>query len=164
MAELTVDLEGVADLRAQLRKFAPDLAKDLNRVLAVQARSVAKAARANIPIEPMSGWGRWQGDRLAWDAAAVRRGFKPSTARGRRTRAGAYSVIVITQTSAPGAVFEFAGTGGAHGQFVDNLDRWAAPGRAGWRAAEDKAPQVTDAVRRAVDEAQAQLQARIGGM
>lgn len=162
MDGFAVQLEGVADLRAQLRTFAPDLNKELQKTLGAQARQVAAAARQLIPADrPMSGWGRWKGDRLAWDSKRVRQGIKPSTARGRRTRDGVYSVVVVTQKDPAGAIFEVAGRTGQAGRFVVNLNRYGHASRAVWVAAETNRPQVEAAVRTAVDHAAAELGRRI---
>jgi len=157
-------VEGVTSLRRDLRKFAPDLAKDLNRALGAEGRKVVADARALVPGEaPLSGWSRgWLGLRPFWDGNAARKGIRLSTAAGRRSRRGGFtSIVAILQKDRAGAVFEFAGrnSGNAMGS---RLTVAAGPAsRVVWRAVDARRPEIAAAVRVAVERAAGQLSARI---
>lgn len=157
-------IEGATQTRADLRRFAPDLNRDLQRVLTGQARMVATTAQGLMPPRvPLSGWSRaWQGDRLRWDPGKAVAGIKGTTARGRRTRNGTTAVVVVQQTDPAGAVFEVAGRRNTTSKFNRNLAAWWGPAsRAVWRAAELKRDTVTSTVRAAVERAERELTDRL---
>ena len=159
---MTVTIEGTTQLRAALRRFAPDLARELQRELTAAANEVAAAARQLIPpAPPLSGMGRaWQGDRLRWDSARARAGIKGTTARG-RARDGVTAVVVIKQNDPAGSVFEVAGRGGGGRLGAQLTRRWGPASRAGWRAADRMRPQIVARVDTAARRASADLAARI---
>lgn len=157
-------IEGASLVRADLRRFAPDLHRDLQRTLAGEARMVATTAKGLMPPRtPLSGWARaWQGDRLRWDPGAAVSGIKGSTARGRRTKDGYTAVVVVQQTDPAGAVFEVAGRRNKGSAFARNLTGWWGPASRGvWRAAELKRASVEATVAAAVARAERALTDRL---
>lgn len=158
---IKVTVVGVSTLRADLRRFAPDLNKQLDGVLRGQATMVAKAARELIPAgPPLSGWARaWQGDTLRWSTGrAARAGIRASTARGRVNADGFTKVVAVIQNDSAGSVYEFA-SGGRFGRAL--TARHGKPGRALWRATDTLRPQVEATVTAAVTDAEHKLAQRI---
>ena len=157
-------IEGAAQVRADLRRFAPDLHRDLQKTLAGEARMVATTAKGLMPPRtPLSGWSRaWQGDRLRWDPGSAVAGIRGSTARGRRTRDGYTQVVVVQQNDPAGSIFEVAGRLNKSSRFARNLSGgWGQASRAAWRAAELKRAQVEAAVAAAVARAERALTTRL---
>jgi len=162
-AGVRLSVEGVSQVRADLRRFAPDLAKDVQRELAGEARRVADTARALVPdTAPLSGWARaWQGDRLRWDTGAVRAGLRGSTAKGRVNADGFTTVVAVVQKSAPGAVYEVAGRKSSGPMQTALGWRYGPASRAAWRAAALHAVQVTARIAVIVAKAEAEMDRRI---
>lgn len=165
MSDVDFQIEGATDLRADLRRFAPDLNRDLQRTLTGQANVAAAAARDLIPSgAPLSGWSRaWHGDRLRWDSASARAGIRGSTARGRVTAEGTTAVVVVVQNDPAGALFEVAARRSGSPMGARISSRHGPASRAAWRAVDAKRAQVTAAVRAAVERAETELNARIRG-
>jgi hypothetical protein len=163
MVSVAVRMEGADQLRRDLRMFAPDLGKELQRELSSAAQSVASTARGLLPDgAPLSGWARaWDGDRLRWDSARARAGIKPSTARGRSTPAGTVAVITINQTDPAGSVFEVGGRRGGGAMTTRIGWRYGPASRGAWRAAESRRRDITARVEDAVNRIAAELGRRI---
>lgn len=157
-------LEGVTELRADLRRFAPDLSKDVQRVLSSEVRKLAGEGRALIPTgPPLSGMGRtWeQGRLLPWDGAAARAGLRGSTARGTGRGGGFTAVATLNQHHPAGALFETAGRRSTGALQTRLTGRFGAASRAGWRAVDRGAGRATAAIKRAVDAAETELNRRL---
>jgi len=54
-----VEVKGAREMRSALRKYQPDLAKELNKEMASYLSPVARQARSYLPLSaPLSGWAK----------------------------------------------------------------------------------------------------------
>jgi len=108
-----VEIRGNSDLRKALRKFAPDLNKQLNKELGIALRPVVAKARGFVESKsPMSGWAARsfsEGNFPVYNAATIKRGIVYSTAVSKPNKNGFTSLARIINKSAAGAIYEQAG-------------------------------------------------------
>jgi hypothetical protein len=158
-----LQIEGVDDLRRDLRRFAPDLERRLTGVLRGETRRLAAASRAAMPSDaPLSGWARaWQGDRLRWSTSAARSGIRGSVS-SRRSRLGFVTVAAVTQSNPAGAVFEVASSSDFGARISS---RWggAGSGRVIRPTVEANRGRTETLIRSAVQETGQALTQRIAG-
>jgi hypothetical protein len=115
MAGAAIQVEGLDKHLAALRIIDPELAKNARQRIRKVPAEVQKKTKARVPTNrPMRNWGSWSrrggatmGDvgALRWDARAVKSGIKLMTG-GQRLN------VRLVNRSAPGAVFEMAGSQG----------------------------------------------------
>jgi len=121
---MAVRLEGAVALRKALRKFEPDLAKELNKEMRAALKPVVAAARGYVPAtgSVLTNWqtgnqsptAKWAN--RSYDASLVKRGIKYSAAPSKTNSHGFKSLASILNTSAAGAIFETAGRKNPFGQ------------------------------------------------
>jgi hypothetical protein len=119
-----VEIRGNSDLRLALRRFAPDLDKQLKKELGLALRPVVKKAKSFVEAEsPMSGWSGYAktGKFPKYDAVTIRRGITYTTAVSKPTKDGFTSMARIVNKSPVGAIYELAGLTNPNGQ------RWVGP-------------------------------------
>lgn len=100
-----VIVSGVTETRRELKKFAPDVLKELDKYIKDElSRELIADAASLVPTDPpLSGWGNHKG-RTAWDAQKVKRDIKVK--QGKRARGAEYSALLrISSETAPGAIF-----------------------------------------------------------
>lgn len=121
----TVEIRGNTDLRMAMRRFAPDLEKNLRREMASGLKPVVRAARGFVPAEsPMSGWAARsfsEGRFPTYNASIIQRGITYSTAVSKKSKNGFTSMASIKNKSAVGAIYETAGRKNPNGQ------EWVGP-------------------------------------
>lgn len=130
--DVQVDVVGLKDLLADLRKFDRDLYKEVANVLKTSAQPVANAVGAEFPSEaPLERWhqtGRVGKARLpGYDGAKARRGVKPVVYSGNKFVGKNVGILRLQQMDAGGAVFDGAGSkmGNPRGEnFIKNLDKY----------------------------------------
>ena len=119
---MPVVVDGVPELKKALKKFAPDLLKEMNAEIKVALKEVTAAAQAKVPgqapgnlyawndtgKEPDSRTFRQRGFPL-YNARVVRRGLTYSLGRGKRNRGGFASLYSLLNKSAVGAIVETSG-------------------------------------------------------
>ena len=127
---MRIEIRGNADFRKALRKFAPDINKQLVKELSAALRPVAKQARGFAPAdsEVLSGWRNRsfnEGFFPTYSQSAVKSkiGFKSSP--GKVNKQGYSSSVTIYNDSRAGAIYESAGRNGNQGQ------PWVGPKGAG---------------------------------
>jgi len=115
-----VEIRGNSDLRKALRKFTPDLDKQLTKELGKALRPVVNKARGFVPAQsPMSHWaGRSfsEGYFPPYNASIIQRGITYSTAVSKPNRNGFTSLARIINKSNIGAIYEQAGIKNPKGQ------------------------------------------------
>jgi hypothetical protein len=116
----TVEIRGNTEFRMALRRFAPDLEKNLKKEIASGLKPVVKRARGYVPAEsPMSGWAQREnsnGKFPQYNAAIIQRGITYSTSVTKKTKSGFTSIGAIYNKSAVGAIYETAGRKNPNGQ------------------------------------------------
>lgn len=125
---MTVVVEGIAETRRALNKFAPEVRKALDKSNKELAQPLIGAAKSNVVDSPLSNWAKpngWMsnGRDLSFNAATVRRGIKVKQ-RGRSRRDPFSSVMSLFNDSAAGSIYETAGRKTAGGSFVNGIQRW----------------------------------------
>jgi hypothetical protein len=136
-----VEIRGNSDLRKALRKFTPDLDKQLTKELGRALRPVVSKARGFVTAQsPMSGWaGRSfsEGGFPVYNAETIKRGITYSTAVSKPNRNGFTSLARIINKSRAGAIYEQAGITNPKGQ------PWVGPkGAAGSRYSHSNNPKA----------------------
>ena len=109
---MATQLKGASQLRTALRKFEPDLAKELQDEMAAFLKPIVKKARGYVPSDfTLSHWrgetktGRWP----IYNATLMRRGIGYKTTPSKPNRRGFSYAASIANKTASGAIFETAG-------------------------------------------------------
>ena len=119
---MPVEVKGIVEVQKALKKFAPDLYKEMNKEIRSAMREVVNEARTNVPnqIQGLSGWqdqGKEVVSRTAGKARGfpkynpdvIRKGLTYSLGRSRRNYSGFVNVYRLLNRSAAGAIYETAG-------------------------------------------------------
>ena len=109
-----IEVRGNTDLRKALRKFAPDLDKQLRKELGAALRPIVKQARGFAPAtgEVMRGWQPRSFSEARfpfYDASIVKSGLSYSTGVSKPNKNGFTSNASIVNKSAAGSIYETAG-------------------------------------------------------
>ena len=109
---MATQLLGASELRTALRKFEPDLAKEMQTEVANFLKPIVKKARGFIPSDfTPSNWrgetktGKWP----IYNATLMRRGIGYKTTPSKPNRRGFSYAASIANKTASGAIFETAG-------------------------------------------------------
>lgn len=115
-------VEGVPELKKALKKFAPDLRKQMDDEIRVALKEVTNAAKAKVPGQSPGGLYNWQDTGVEatsrtsrarafpkYNARVIRRGLTYSLGRSKRNRSGFASLYSLLNKSASGAIAETAG-------------------------------------------------------
>lgn len=172
---MPVEVKGVIELRKALRKYAPDLAKQLNQDLGMALKPIVKKSRSYLPTNDqiISNWvgtgGREEGRFPQYDQAIAKRGVVYKTTPTKRNRRGFKNVITIFNKTAAGAIYETAGRKTPTSRFVQNINGKTygvmkgenkMRGKVIYRAWEEDQGKARDAVIRAIEKASALFQSR----
>lgn len=119
---MPVVVEGVPELKKALKKFAPDLRKQMDDEIRVALKEVTNAAKAKVPNQSPGGLYNWQDKGVEsvsrtsrarafpkYNARVIRRGLTYSLGRGKRNQSGFSSLYSLLNKSASGAIAETAG-------------------------------------------------------
>jgi hypothetical protein len=116
----TVEIRGNTELRMALRRFAPDLEKNLRHEMSIGLRPVVQRARGYVPaVSPMSGWAARSFSQARfpfYNARTIQRGITYSTSVSKKNKNGFTSMATIYNKSAVGAIYETAGRKNPNGQ------------------------------------------------
>jgi hypothetical protein len=124
---------GAVNLQKALRKFAPDLAKEIQKELAGLLRPVTIKARGFIPsTAPLSGWAKESKTGIfpQWDGRAAKAGIGYKTTPSKTNKSGFKSLARIVNASASGAIYETAGRVSPNGREQAPMATVVAPGNA----------------------------------
>jgi hypothetical protein len=138
---MQIELRGNADLRKALRRFAPDLEKNLKVEMKRGLAPVAKAAKGFVPSQsPLSNWaGRSfsEGTFPIFNASTIKAKIGYTTATSKPNRQGFSTMARVFNDSRAGAIYESAGRNGPQGQ------PWVGPkGPAGKKFSHSRNPQA----------------------
>ena len=111
---MPVSVKGAIELRKALRAFAPDLAKGLNKEMALAVKPIVIKARGFLPnnSEVLSNWiegANANGRFPYYDWTVAKRGITYKTSPTKSNRRGFRSLVTIFNKSAAGAIYETAG-------------------------------------------------------
>lgn len=160
-------VKGGVELRKALRKFTPDLAKELPKEIGAALKPVTKIARGYLPDEGqvLSGWLARAGSASrfpAYDVRLAKRGIGYKTTPSKPNRRGFRSLARLYNKSAAGAIYETMGRKTPQSTFVENQnDKYASQmkgnnkmeGRALFRAYEENNGKAQKAVITAIEKA-----------
>jgi len=109
---MATQLKGASQLRTALRRFEPDLAKELQDEVADVLKPIVKKARGFIPSDFTPS--HWRGDSKTgkwpiYNATLMRRGIGYKTTPTKPNRRGFSYAASIANKTASGAIFETAG-------------------------------------------------------
>jgi hypothetical protein len=119
---MPVVVEGVPELKRALKKFAPDLLKEMNAEIKTALKEVTTVAKGKVPNQAPGGLYNWQDKGVIsksrtgratafpkFNANVIRRGLTYSLGRSKRNRSGFSSLYSLLNKSASGAIAETAG-------------------------------------------------------
>lgn len=114
---MAVVLEGGLDTLKALRKFTPDLYKEMNKEIRAAMSEVVQDAKGKLPktIPGLSQWSQpnkyyGQQNFPKYNQAVIRRGIQYSTRSSRPNRSGFMILYSLLNKTAAGAIAETAGT------------------------------------------------------
>ena len=128
---MPTEVRGVTELRAALRKFAPDLNKELLAEFKAALQPVTNKAKSFVPSTApgnLFGWdknakGKWklnpEGRARQWpryDASVIKAGIKYKTGASKVNSKGFKTLVRIQNKSSVGAILETAGRKNRDGQ------------------------------------------------
>jgi hypothetical protein len=117
---MQIELRGNADLRKALRRFAPDLEKNLKVEMKRGLAPVAKAARGFVPSQsPLSNWtGRSFSEATfpVFNTSTIKSKIGFTTTTSKPNRQGFSTMARVFNNSRAGAIYESAGRAGSDGQ------------------------------------------------
>jgi hypothetical protein len=120
---MPVVVEGVPELKKALKKFAPDLLKEMNSEIRLALKEVTKDAKAKVPSQAPGNLYNWNdkgyeplsrivGRRAfpLYNSGVIRRGLTYSIARKKANSKGFASLYALLNKSPVGAIVETAGS------------------------------------------------------
>lgn len=126
---MPVVVEGVPELKKALKKFAPDLLKEMNAEIRVALKEVTDDAKAKVPgvapgrltnwndkgYEPVS---RIQGRRAfpRYNSSVIRKGLTYTIGRSKRNKSGYAALYSLLNKSDVGSIVETAGSQNPYGR------------------------------------------------
>ncbi len=126
---MPVEVKGIVEAQKALKKFAPDLYKEMNKEIRAAMRVVVDDARGKVPnqIDGLSGWqdqGKEVVSRTAgkvrgfpkYNPDVIRKGLTYSLGRSRRNSSGFVNTYRLLNKSAAGAIYETAGRKNPNGR------------------------------------------------
>jgi hypothetical protein len=133
---IKVDVHGVPETLAELRKYEPETFKAIKKDLILSAQPAANAVGADFPDKPLRNWHtsggrRGKAELPAYSGVSAKSKVKVVVVSKRPRGQAKYGLIRLQQMDAGGAVFDFAGSatkgdigkGSTSSQrFISNLD------------------------------------------
>lgn len=154
---------GLDETKRQMRMFAPDLLKELNREIRSEILGpiVARAKNLVPSSAPLSRWNkmaanpgsrtayspyqkRWETGRLEWDSGQVKRGIRVGAGVPQKRGDSFKGAWAILNADAAGAVFELMGSGKSRVNMVGAVrSRHGSSSRLIWRAWDQMGARLT---------------------
>jgi hypothetical protein len=171
---MPASVKGGVELRKALRKFSPDLAKELPKEVAAALKPITKAAKGYLPDDGsvLSNWlprENSQGLFPTYSARLAKSGIGYKTTPSKPNRRGFRSLARVFNKSAAGAIYETMGRKTPNSRFVQNQNnKYSAQmrgdkkieGRALFRAYDENNGKAREAVLKAIKGAADKLNAR----
>lgn len=124
---MPVEVVGAVQLREALKRYAPDLSKELQKEIGGYLKPVVNKARSYVPDRaPLSGWGLGTTQAYAVNyrpfpkfyAPKMKHGISYTTVPSKPNKKGFVYLARIYNASAPGAIYEAAGRLHPNGRVV----------------------------------------------
>ena len=112
---MPTEVRGAIEARKALKKFEPDLAKEIQKEMAALLKPIVTVARGFIPATVLSGWSKAEASDTKYrqfprfDAAAAKRGIGYRTSPSKPNRNGFRALARIVNVSAAGTIYETSG-------------------------------------------------------
>lgn len=131
MARTTVTVPALGKTLRDLRRYEPEMYKQITNRLKVAAQPLADKVGAAFPAQPLENWhktgGRKGPSRMPpYSGSAVKRGTKPIVDPGRirqTMKPSSKGILRIEQRNAGGAVYDAMGSKTPREQMVVNVDK-----------------------------------------
>ena len=166
---MPVQVKGGIELRKALKKYTPDLAKEMQKEMASLLKPITAKARGFIPSDaPLSGWGKASPDaKWYWNGRAAKKGVGYKTTPSKVNRSGFRSLARIQNASMSGAIYETAGRKNPGGNFSPRLPgaltgKSKMAGRAIFRAWSEDNGKTNAAVIKAIENARDKFNKAVG--
>jgi hypothetical protein len=166
---MPVQVKGGLELRKALKKYTPDLAKEMQKEMASLLKPITAKARGFIPSDaPLSGWGKASPDaKWYWNGRAAKKGVGYKTTPSKVNRSGFKSLARIQNASMSGAIYETAGRKNPGGNFSPRLPgalvgKNKMAGRAIFRAWSEDNGKTNAAVIKAIENARDKFNKAVG--
>ena len=132
---MPTEVRGAIEARKALKKFEPDLSKEIQKEMANLLRPIVKNAKGFIPNTILSNWSKDESSDVAYrqfpryDARDAKRGIGYRTAPSKPNRNGFRALARIVNTSAAGTIYETSGRKNPQGQPVAVMvqTKWIPP-------------------------------------
>ena len=174
---MPASVKGGVELRKALRKFSPDLAKQLPKDVAAALKPITKTAKGYLPDDGqvLSGWLPRENSESrfpTYNARLVKSGIGYKTSPSKPNRKGFRSLARVFNKTAAGAIYETMGRKTPSSRFVQNQQgKYSSSmkgnnkmrGRALFRAYDENNGKAREAVLKAIKSAADQLNARARG-
>lgn len=174
---MPASVKGGVELRKALRKFSPDLAKDLPKEVGAALKPIVKNARGYLPdnSQVLSGWLARPNSVAqfpSYDVKIARAGISYRTTPSKPNRRGFRSLARLINKSAAGAIYETMGRKTPNSRMVVNQNNKYGSqmkgdakmeGRALFRAYDENNGKAREAVIKAIKGAANKLNARAKG-
>jgi hypothetical protein len=174
---MPASVKGGVELRRALRKFSPDLAKELPKEIGAALKPITRAAKGYLPDDGqvLSGWLTREDSQArfpSYNARIVKQGIGYKTTPSKPNRRGFRSLARVFNKSAAGAIYETMGRKTPQSRFVQNqTGKYSSQmkgdskmeGRALYRAYEENNGKARDAVLKALQSATNKLNAMAKG-
>lgn len=178
----TVEVKGAVQLRKALRKYAPDLSRELKKEIGSYLKPVVQKSRSYIPsVSPLSGWSKpIKSQNLSYrpfpkfNSFEAKRGIGYTTVPPKPNKSGFTYLAQIYNQSATGTIFETAGRRNPWGspksksnnpyagrQFIAALPPLTKPTRESDNPAKDKIKMTGRAIFRAWAETNGQITPKV---
>jgi hypothetical protein len=171
---MPASVKGGIELRKALRKFSPDLAKELPKEVAGALKPITKAAKGYLPDDGqvLSGWLARENSQArfpTYSARLVKAGIGYKTTPSKPNRRGFRSLARVFNKTAAGAIYETMGRKTPSSRFVQNqTGKYGAgmkgtgkmEGRALFRAYDENNGKAREAVLKAIKSAGDKLNAK----
>jgi hypothetical protein len=121
----TVEVKGGRELRRALKKYTPDLAKEVNQEMASYLKPVVRQAKSYLPAQaPLSNWGKETASAETinyrpfprYNGLKARRGVGYTTVPSKPNKKGFSYLAQIFNSEAGGAIYETAGRKNPNGR------------------------------------------------
>lgn len=177
---MPVSVKGGLELRKALRNFAPELAKETRKEIALALKPITQQAKGFIPSQAsLSNWNREGGKFPAFNVSEMKRGIGYKTTPSKPNSRGFTALAQIRNMSAAGAIYETAGRKNPEGssrsksrnpnagkQFIEALEPLEGTrtqrGRLIYKAWEKDYGKATAAVLKAIKNSGAKFNATVG--